>query len=98
MLLLADDHSVYGAGLNSNFELGLGSAAMEHNVRYTSPVQIPSLVDAGTKRVVAGSFSAAINAKDELVIWGSGEFGVIKQPQKLYMNNVMFTDCKISKF
>lgn len=96
-LLMTDTDEVLGTGLNSNFELGLGTSR-EHNVRYTTPVKIPSLSGVGISRVVAGSFSAAINCNGELFIWGSGEFGTIKQPQKLYMNQSLFRDCKITKF
>jgi len=31
-------------------------------------------------------------------VWGLGEFGVIKSPQKLFMDRVEFTDCKMSKY
>jgi alpha-tubulin suppressor-like RCC1 family protein len=97
ILLLASNDTVWGAGLNANYELGLGGSQKSH-VRYTSPVSISSLERVQVKKVMAGSFSAVINGKDELVIWGSGEFGVIKSPQKLYMNSVIFKDCKISRF
>lgn len=92
MLLLAKNDTVWGAGLNANYELGLGGTQRSH-VRYTSPVSIPPLSGVKTKKVMAGSFSAVINGKDELVIWGTGEFGVIKSPQKLYMNSIIFVDC-----
>ena len=47
---------------------------------------------------MAGTFSAAISSSDQILIWGQGEFGVIKSPQKLFMNKVAFVDCQISKY
>jgi alpha-tubulin suppressor-like RCC1 family protein len=32
------------------------------------------------RKVVAGKFSAAINEKNQILIWGKGEFGLIKSP------------------
>jgi len=48
--------------------------------------------------VIAGSFSAAINVLNQIMIWGKGEFGIIRSPQKLFMDKVEFSDCKISKY
>jgi hypothetical protein len=50
------------------------------------------------KKVIAGKFSAAINYQNQILIWGKGEFGTIRCPQKLFMDKVEFVDCKISKF
>jgi len=40
------------------------------------------------RKVIAGGFSSALTAQDELLIWGTGEFGQFKTPQKLYMDQV----------
>jgi hypothetical protein len=32
------------------------------------------------QKVIAGKFSAAINDKNQILIWGKGEFGLIKTP------------------
>lgn len=49
-------------------------------------------------KVSAGAFSAAITSNNELLIWGTGEFGVVAQPQKVYMDgDVKFTDMSLSK-
>jgi alpha-tubulin suppressor-like RCC1 family protein len=79
MLMLSTDDFVFGTGLNANCELGLGNPD-DQNIRYPSPIRIPGMDGAKTKNVVAGSFSAALNGKDEIMIWGSGEFGTIKNP------------------
>ena len=63
-----------------------------------NPVSIPSLEHSKVKKVVAGAFSAAIDQACQIFIWGKGEFGLIKSPQKLYMDKANFEDCSISKF
>lgn len=32
------------------------------------------------------------------MIWGKGEFGLIKTPQKLFMDKTEFVDCVVSKY
>ena len=96
ILLRSIDKQTYGAGLNSNFELGLGYT--EQQDRYLTPVYMHTLENHSIKKVIAGSFSAAINTDDSILIWGTGEFGVIKQPQMLYMDKVRFADCQVSKY
>ena len=104
MLLLSQQNEtdeVWGAGFNANYELGQGQMA-EHQEHVCQPVQIcmqqGKTLKMQIKKVIAGNFSAAINYQNQILIWGKGKFGVIKSPQKLFMDKVEFIDCKISKF
>lgn len=54
------------------------------------PIHIDTLARQNIRKVIAGGFSAAITAKHQILVWGSGEFGSFKTPQKIYMNNVEF--------
>lgn len=47
-------------------------------------------------KVRAGGFSAAITEKNQVILWGTGEFGVFKTPQKICMDSVHFEDLQIS--
>lgn len=97
VLFLTDLNEVWGCGQNSSFELGLGFQEHQEPI-YTYPVLIRSLKNTQIKKVVAGTFSAAINSSDQILIWGQGEFGIIKSPQRLFMDKVAFLDCQISKY
>ena len=79
ILMLTNQDTVYGAGLNAYYELGLGTID-NMNACFPQPVRIASLDGQRTQKVIAGSFSAVINGKNEIVIWGTGEFGQIKNP------------------
>ncbi len=48
-------------------------------------------------KLVAGGFSAALTQANEVLIWGSGEFGSFATPQKIFMEDVAFADLEISK-
>lgn len=97
-LFLTVNHQVFGVGLNKNCELGQNFTNYANEPVVYDPILIPSLQDEGVKKVIAGSFSAVINMHNQVMIWGSGEFGTIKAPQKLFMDKVEYQDCKISKF
>jgi hypothetical protein len=47
-------------------------------------------------KIVAGSFSAAITDKNQLIVWGTGEFGVFATPKKVCMSDVKFVDISVS--
>ena len=97
-LLLSMNSEVYGCGFNSNFELGQGHLQQQNPSNFMDPFKIPSLGHSKVKKVIAGAFSAAIDQACQIFIWGKGEFGLIKSPQKLYMDKVHFEDCLVSKF
>lgn len=97
-LFLSVDHQVFGVGLNKNSELGQNFTLFANESTVYDPIIIPALQDQGVKKVVAGHFSAAINMDNQVMIWGTGEFGTIRAPQKLFMDKVEYKDCKISKF
>lgn len=96
-LFLTSDHQVYGCGKNLNFELGLGFQNDQQEA-YSTPVHIQNLQSMQIQKVIAGTFSAAINSENQILVWGLGEFGVIKSPQKLFMDKVEFVDCQMSKY
>lgn len=47
-------------------------------------------------QVAAGSFSAALTANQRMLLWGTGEFGLHKNPCELRLEGV--TDISVSKF
>jgi len=49
------------------------------------------------KKVCAGSFSAALTSNNQLIIWGQGEFGTFKTPQKVCIDQVNFVDVCVSR-
>ncbi len=93
-LALTEKGEVFGMGSNTRHELGLGTAS---NGKYFSPVHINALDDNTVTKVVAGSFSIAITSRSEVLIWGTGEFGNFASPQKMYLDDIRFTDIAISK-
>jgi alpha-tubulin suppressor-like RCC1 family protein len=100
-LFLSKRGSVYGAGLNTNYQLGLGDKGQQkvHSSQIeVKPIKIESLNGLGIAKVIAGGFSAALTTQNQILVWGEGDFGVFKTPQKLYMDQVNFVDCQISKF
>lgn len=49
-------------------------------------------------KVKAGSFSAALTVEQEILIWGSGEFGQVQVPIKVSPSEgVRFKDLSLSK-
>jgi len=74
--------------------MGIGSTQQQ---RFYSPVLVKGLDMHIIIKISAGTFSGAITSNKELLIWGSGEFGTISQPQKLFLDDVQFTDLKLSK-
>jgi hypothetical protein len=47
-------------------------------------------------KIFAGGFSAAITEKNQLIVWGTGEFGVFTTPKKVCMTDVNFVSMTIS--
>ena len=43
-------------------------------------MKIESLSGLGIAKVIAGGFSAALSAQNQLLVWGEGDFGVFKTP------------------
>lgn len=48
-------------------------------------------------KIAAGQFSGAVTSSREILIWGSGDFGVLASPQKIFLDDIKFVDLKISK-
>lgn len=48
--------------------------------------------------LAAGGFSAALTRRQEILLWGEGQFGTFPIPQRLYMDKVSFKDIHIGKF
>lgn len=48
-------------------------------------------------KVAAGQFSGAVTSSNELLIWGTGDFGILAQPQKIFLDDVKFVELKLSK-
>jgi hypothetical protein len=81
-------------GTNRGHEMGIGSTNQQ---KYYSPVQVQGLERHIVIRISAGTFSGAVTSNKELLIWGSGDFGVLSQPQKVFLDEVKFTDLRLSK-
>ena len=77
-LFLAENSEVIGAGLNRDFQLGLGDGHSKSN--YYSPIKLHSLQAQNIKQIIAGGFSAAITSTDQILVWGQGEFGTFSSP------------------
>ena len=88
-LFLSKRGSVYGSGYNSDYQLGLGDKGPNkvHSTKTEiKPVKIEALNGLGIAKIIAGGFSAALTTQNQLLVWGEGDFGVFKTPQKLYMD------------
>ena len=75
--MLSENGKVYGMGVNRGHEMGLGSSTQQ---RFYSPVRITALEMYMIVKVAAGAFSGAVTSSRELLIWGSGDFGVLASP------------------
>ena len=96
-LVLTDNGPVYGMGTNKKFELGLlnNSPTMS---KCQSPLRIQALeIYMIVKIQAGGGFSAALTSQNEILVWGSGEFGQFQTPQKIYMDDIRFADIALSK-
>ena len=69
-------------GTNRRFELGL-IIQQPQTPKSLSPVKIQSLDLYNVVKVKAGSFSAALTVEQDILIWGSGEFGQVQTPIKI---------------
>lgn len=76
-LFLTENGKVYGAGTNRRSELGMGSATQS---KFMTPIRIQALEMYMITKVVAGSFSSALTSQNEILLWGSGDFGTFISP------------------
>lgn len=87
-LVLTERGTVYGMGTNRRFELGLNQHPQ--TPKSLGPAKIQSLDLHNVVKIRAGSFSAALTADSEILIWGSGEFGQVQTPIKVCTEGVKF--------
>ena len=95
-LILSERGSVYGMGTNRRFELGLISQSPQ-TPKSLSPIKIQSLDLHNIVKVRAGNFSAALTYDQEILIWGTGEFGQVQAPIKVFSDGIRFRDIAIGK-
>ena len=88
-LVLTDHGIVYGMGTNKGYELGLMQPTVSKSV---GVMRIQALEIYMIVKVEAVGFSAALTSQNEILVWGSGEFGQFQTPQKIYMDDTRFTD------
>lgn len=92
-LVLTERGSVYGMGTNRRFELGLNPQSQKS----LAPVKIQSLDQYNIVKIRAGSFSSALTSDQEILLWGTGEFGQYQMPIKLCSDGVRFKDVSLGK-
>lgn len=100
MLLLTFSGRVLAVGRNREHQLGLGQGISQEQ-SIAIPMRVEAIRDVEVLKIVAGGFSAALiqNAYTrQLLVWGQGDFGIFDKPQKLYMDDIDFTDVDITKF
>ena len=84
-------------GTNRRFELGLINQQPQ-TPKSLSPVKIQSLDLYNIVKVKAGSFSAALTVEQDILIWGSGEFGQVQTPIKICPSDgVKFSNLSLGK-
>jgi alpha-tubulin suppressor-like RCC1 family protein len=91
-LVLTERGTVYGMGSNRRYELALPSQQ-----KSVGPVKIQTLDLYNIVAVRAGSFSAALNSEQEVILWGTGEFGQVQVPIKLMADGLRFRDLALGK-
>lgn len=95
-LCLTVNGLIYGMGSNRKHEMGLGDTQDSRKPNFFSPIKLNQLEIHNLIKVSAGGFSAALTDHNQVIIWGSGNFGVFNTPQKVCMDDVHFTDIKVS--
>ena len=78
--------------------MGLGESNSASITNFYSPIKLEQLEIHNIKSIAAGGFSAAITDMKQIIVWGTGAFGVFSTPQKVCMDGVYFTQIVISKF
>jgi alpha-tubulin suppressor-like RCC1 family protein len=73
-LALTERGTVYGMGTNRRFELGQLNLSAPKSI---GPVKIQALELYNIVKIKAGSFSTALTSDQEILIWGTGEFGQV---------------------
>ena len=96
-LALTAKGEVFGFGSNKRQEMGLGEQPHAHESNFYAPLRLDQLDIHNITHVSAGGFSAAITDLNQLIIWGTGQFGVFSTPQKVCMEGIFFKDIQISK-
>ena len=96
-LALTVKGQIYGFGSNRRHEMGLGDSTQAVENNFYAPTKLEPLLIHNVTHVAAGGFSAAITDHNELIVWGTGQFGVFSTPQKVCMEGIYFTDMQISK-
>lgn len=77
--------------------MGLGDSPQAVENNFYAPLKLDQLDIHNNVHVAAGGFSASITDQNELIVWGTGQFGVFSTPQKVCMDNISFSDIQISK-
>ena len=76
--------------------MGLGDSPLAVENNFFAPLKLEALVIHNLVHAAAGGFSAAITDQHQLIVWGTGQFGVFSTPQKVCMEGIFFTDIKVS--
>ena len=77
--------------------MGLGDSPQAVENNFYAPLKLDQLDIHNIVHIAAGGFSAAITDQNQLIVWGTGQFGVFSTPQKVCMDGIYFSDIQISK-
>ena len=91
-LALTRKGQLYGFGSNRRHEMGLGENPLAVENNFYAPLKLEQLEIHNIIKCAAGGFSAAITDSNQLIVWGTGQFGVFSTPQKVCMDGIYFSD------
>ena len=60
--------------------MGLGDSNYAEQKEFSTPLRMNQLEMHDIISVSAGGFSAALTSSNQMIIWGTGEFGCFKNP------------------
>jgi len=96
-LALTNQGRIFGFGSNRRHEMGLGEGPGATENNFFAPLELEHLNIHNIVKCSAGGFSAALTDINQLIVWGTGQFGVFSTPQKVCMDGVLFHEIQISK-
>lgn len=72
--------------------MGLGESNYADQKEFSNPLRMNHLEMHEITSVTAGGFSAALTSNKSIILWGTGEFGCFRNPQKVCIDGVSFKE------